>query len=176
MKKYSFLLILSIAMLLPMNGYTWNDEITHPNITKNAVRFSNADKYLQSNFGFTKSGDPKQPGTFFKGQYVTELISKGAMLEDDPICRASNHFHNPLSGWGDSELTDTRWLTELWCWGFGMGQYPPGEIASNITWQLDICRSTRLLKIMKFRNPTSGTGTVPENTFMLILREKILMG
>ena len=133
MKKF-ILLILVIAILFPMKGYTWNDEITHPNITKKAVQFSNIDAYLQNDLGFIKSEDPNRPGTLFKGKYVTELIQKGSELEDDPMCRAGNHFHNPLKDWGISGLTDTWWPVNLYCYGFGFGQYPPDEISSNITW------------------------------------------
>jgi len=133
MKKFSFL-ILVIAILLPMKGFAWDDKKTHPRITEKAVLNSNLDAYLQNNLGFIKSEDPNQTGTLFKGKYVTELIQKGSVLEDDPACRASNHFHNPLKNWGTSGLTDTWWPVDLWCYGLGLGQYPPDEISSNITW------------------------------------------
>lgn len=134
MKKNIFV-ILVVTILFPIKGFAWNDEVTHPNITSHAVLSSGLDAYLQNNLGFTESQDPNKPGTLLNGKYVTKEIAHGAKREDDPACRASNHFHNPLAkNWYSARLTDTWWLTDIWCWGFGYGQYPSSQICSNLTW------------------------------------------
>lgn len=169
-------IFLFIVFLIPAGAVAYNDTKTHPHITENAVKESNLNYYLQNNLGFTKSQDQNKPGTFFKDHYVTELLQKGSELEDDPACRASNHFHNPLSDWDVSGLTDTWWPVNLWCYGFGLGQYPPDEISSNITWATGYLSSGQLLEMMLCGNLTNGIGIVPENIFTHILQEIILVG
>jgi hypothetical protein len=134
MRKLSFL-ILVIAILFPLDSLAWDNVITHPHIVKQAVRNSDIDAFLQNELGMKPSQDPERPGTLFNGKYVTSLIQEGAELEDNPACRASNHFHDPLiEDWTMSGLTDTHWLVNLYCWGFGFGQYPPNKINSDVTW------------------------------------------
>jgi hypothetical protein len=135
-----------IVLMSPSIIAAYNDDITHPHITERAIEISNFDTYLQNNLGFTKSKDPNQPGTFFKGHYVTELLQKGSELEDDPACRASNHFHNPLLDWDVSGLADTLWPVNLWCYGLGSGQYPPDDISSNITWATGYLSSDSIIR------------------------------
>ncbi|MCI5142717.1 MAG: hypothetical protein D3909_13540 [Candidatus Electrothrix sp. ATG1] len=44
-----------------------------------------------------------------KGQHIypiAEWLELGSKKEDDPMCRAANHFHDPWKPWDKSELTD----------------------------------------------------------------------
>jgi hypothetical protein len=60
-------------------------------------------------------------------------IQYGAQMEDDPNCRAANHFHNPyLDWWTASGLDDPFPLSNWICWAFS--PYPPEAIKSNVSW------------------------------------------
>jgi hypothetical protein len=43
------------------------------------------------------------------------------------MCRASNHFHNPLKSWDQSYMSDAPWFINAYC-----SSWQP--IYSNITW------------------------------------------
>ena len=66
------------------------------------------------------------------GKLLIEWIQYGAEMEDDPMCRAANHFHNPYLDWTESGLSDTLPLVNWWCWA--TSPYPPDEIKSNVSW------------------------------------------
>jgi hypothetical protein len=88
---------------------------------------------------------------------IVEWLQYGAKMEDDPACRASNHFHDPYMHWSQAGLTDTQWLVGLYCWGFGMGQYPFSDISSNLTWATGYLSDTTVnAERMEF-NPTFRT-------------------
>jgi len=70
--------------------------------------------------------------TKINGKSLREWIEYGAEMEDDPMCRASNHFHNPYLDWTASGLTDTLPLVDWYCWA--TSPYPPDAIKSNVTW------------------------------------------
>ena len=70
--------------------------------------------------------------TLINGKTIYEWLQYGAEMEDDPMCRASNHFHNPYLDWTVSGLSDTLPLVNWWCWT--TNPYTPGEIKSNVTW------------------------------------------
>ena len=73
-----------------VNAY--DKKIAHRKITEKAVDTSRVAKVLKESLGF-----PAGFETYVNGQRVIDWFSDGSELEDKPICRASNHFHNPLN-------------------------------------------------------------------------------
>ena len=130
MKDILFLLILplSVIYIIPYS-YAFSNESTHRHISRMALNVSQtvSNSYFENTL-ILKAGK----NTPVEGRIVSEWIQLGAEKEDDPPCRASNHFHNPYLDWTASGLTDTWWLTDWWCWS--TSPYPPEEIKSNVTW------------------------------------------
>jgi hypothetical protein len=125
MRKLCFLFIITAA-LIPGNVSAFNNEVTHPDLTDRAIRSSKLSDYLKDTLNF-----PKGAGTIIEDLTLEEWIERGSTLEDEPQCRASNHFHNPLEPWTESYMSDQPWFINLWCSG---GEYPPGNIKSDVHW------------------------------------------
>lgn len=102
---------------------------THPHLTRSAIKAVDLDEILKAKLDLVEGIN-----TVVDQMSIIDWLQSGAELEDNPACRASNHFHDPLKDWDESGLTDTHWLVNLVCWGFGLGQYPSDKINSNITW------------------------------------------
>lgn len=107
----------------------FNDDVTHPEISIKALEKSKT----TSNFYFEENLLMRDGIiTDINGQLITEWLQYGAKMEDDPMCRASNHFHNPYLDWTASGLSDTLPMVNWWCWA--TSPYLPAEIKSNVTW------------------------------------------
>jgi hypothetical protein len=100
-------------------------------LSGNALLNSNTQKknYFEENLLF-KDG----LSTIVRGKPILQWIEYGAEMEDQPMCRASNHFHNPYLPWTESGLTDTVTTVNGYCSAAGLGQYSPSQITSNVTW------------------------------------------
>ena len=111
------------------SAFAFNDETTHPELSKKAVEKSQTalNKYFKSNL-LLKDGIK----TIILGEQIHEWFQYGSVMEDDPMCRAANHFHNPYLDWTASGLSDTLPLVDWWCWA--TSPYPPDQIKSNVTW------------------------------------------
>ncbi len=170
-KKIIYALSFLSILLCLSDGIAHDDEITHPKITEEAIRTSDLGGYLTTNLGFLE-GAKKILG--FNGEWRTieEWLKKGSKLEDDPICRASNHFHNPLDPWNLSYMTDEPWYVNLWCdvtgyatrysnvtWGTGY-QSPNGPTIDRINQQMgwDNAKNDYYIAVTSiFRKETEGT-------------------
>lgn len=97
--KKTIIAIICIWIFFPKTIMAYNDTKTHPHLTNRAVYHSNLNNYLQTYLGLKPWPDENEPGTDFKGRHVTKLLEAGAEKEDKPMCRASNHFHNPYNPW-----------------------------------------------------------------------------
>jgi hypothetical protein len=88
-------ILIAIMVMLIISGYAfaWNDTLTHPHITLKAVGSSSFDKHLQNQLMIT---DGKN--SILNGKTILKWLEYGAEMEDKPICRATNHFHNPSDG------------------------------------------------------------------------------
>ncbi|MDA8142265.1 MAG: hypothetical protein M0036_26765 [Desulfobacteraceae bacterium] len=88
------------------------------------------DKYFAS---FLSMQDGSR--TVVNGKRLFEWLTYGAKEEDNPACRASNHFHNPYGWaptyWADAGLSDVWWPMLPYC---GVGDYATWNIRSNLTW------------------------------------------
>ena len=125
MKKLCLLFVI-ILVFLSGNSYAWNDDITHPHLSRRSVEESRLDAYLKDNLNLPNGITSK-----FGENTVLKWLQESSELEDNPACRAGNHFHDPLKPWNQAGLTDTLWPVDLWCY---FGQYPQNEVTSNVTW------------------------------------------
>gem|GEM_PF-2412755 len=60
---------------------------------------------------------------------AVQWLTSGSRLEDEPTCRASHHFHNPLLPFLEAMNTDLPEPLRLFCAGQGFGRQ-----WSNVTW------------------------------------------
>jgi hypothetical protein len=89
-----------------VNGYGYDDQETHPAITLRAIELSNLKQYLTQNYNaqFIEGFE-----SFVSGKRIRVWLTKGSTDEDAPICRATNHFHNPLKSWDRAGITSIFW-------------------------------------------------------------------
>jgi len=113
-------------------AYAFDDKTTHPKITEKAAESSKLGNYLIKNLGAEFSGGIE---TKVSGKLVIDWLAKGATDEDDPDCRASNHFHNPLLSWDQSQMTDDilTWQGRI-VRNICEEEWPFSERKSNISW------------------------------------------
>ena len=101
MKKLCFLLIIIISIIFVFSGNVsaFDNENTHPDLTDEAIEKSKLYDYFKNTLNF-----PNGTGTIVEGIPIRKWIMDGSEFEDEPGCRASNHFHNPLNtlSWNES--------------------------------------------------------------------------
>lgn len=125
MRKLIFSIIL-ISSLLSGNVSAFDNKITHRRLTDEAIENSSLYECLLNNLNLPDAID-----TIVNGLPIKDWLIEGSYLEDEPNCRASNHFHDPLMSWTDSYMSDQPWFINMWCSG---GEYPPGNIKSAVHW------------------------------------------
>jgi len=111
-----------IARLLPLltllgvvgPGTAFDDQSTHRILTETTVPQSRLDSVLKRELGFA-DGAETVLASHGRRQDARSLLAIGSILEDDPACRASNHFHNPLRGFSSAQLGDLRTVVEAVC-------------------------------------------------------------
>ncbi|ABK18036.1 hypothetical protein Sfum_2355 [Syntrophobacter fumaroxidans MPOB] len=110
--------LLYLISILFLFGYTsveaFDNRETHPALTDSAVRQVRAS--LDSHFK-DKLILPQGLDTPLHGRPTLDWLTFGADREDVPICRASNHFHNPRNdlSWTESGMSDEPWYVSLYC-------------------------------------------------------------
>lgn len=111
--------------------YAYDDQDTHPRVTGKAVGMSALNKYLKNNFGFADGSE-----TIINGQPIIKLLRIGSTAEDNPMCRATNHFHNPLLPWDQSQLKDDAGITggAIGWYCTNIEKWLPANRKSAITW------------------------------------------
>ena len=159
-----FIFLMCCILLLIRNGLAFNERITHPHITQNAIAVSNLPNYLTSNLGIQEGIDRivrftgnNQNGMAISTQKkVYEWLMSGSTDEDNPMCRASNHFHNPLLPWSQSFMSDDTTvpatLIRTFCNNTG---WPYDQRKSNVVW------ATGLLNDGTPANITDNSSTDP---------------
>lgn len=125
MKKTRLLMFIVVFLFsAKANGY--DNHVAHPQITGRAITNSIIHDYLDSNLKLPSGTD-----TLINGRTISEWLTMGSTIEDEPQCRASNHFHNPLREWDESGMRDQPWFVNGWCSG---GDYPTEDINSAVHW------------------------------------------
>lgn len=121
MKNNIMLLAVISALLIPINSFCWNEEVTHNIITQSTVDRSTFNEQIRL-LGFSGPKDNIQ------GEGKTLSIEKwfieGTKLEDAGnaaqaligYARYLNHFHNPLKDWSNAGLTDVSSGESLLLW------------------------------------------------------------
>ena len=86
MRKIRLVSVLLI-FLASGNAAAFDDQTTHPEMATLAIQKSAVNSYLAEILGL-----PKHTETIVAGDSLAVWLSKGARLEDNPMCRALNHF------------------------------------------------------------------------------------
>ena len=135
-----FIFTLLLVMCYTEMTFAYDDQDTHPRITRKAAEPNNSqiEQYLIQNLGIT-NGLETEIIHNSENETIMKWFEKGSIDEDEPDCRASNHFHNPLKVWGESHLTDDdflsnpiAWLIRTTCEEYWGWEY--SDRKSNITW------------------------------------------
>jgi len=105
---------------------SFDDRDTHRRITRGATSASGMDAYVTHELGLSEGLNRVLMGRQGPPQSIRRWLEDGSQLEDSPMCRASNHFHNPLKPFLSSRVTDMPGL-DLAC-----DQFRP--IQSSVTW------------------------------------------
>jgi hypothetical protein len=132
MKKRAFLIACLYIVLQPYALFGYDDQITHPAITRKAASsdVSSLNEYLKASLGFSNGLDAHLPSNSTDpNRTILKLLTQGSTDEDSPACRASNHFHDPLKSWDVSYMTDAPMITRACSLWEGWTQH-----YSNITW------------------------------------------
>jgi hypothetical protein len=112
LKRNSVVLAVVFCVFSSNFVYAWNDKVTHPAVTVEAIEKIKDKKfvpYLQNNLGFKKDIGEKLP---YKNEQMTilDILKEGSREEDawpdksDPeTARSMNHFHSPINDMGLSQ-------------------------------------------------------------------------
>lgn len=135
--KYIYYLIIFIyTFLIPCISKAYDDELTHPHIIKQAIKETNLNSFLQLYFNLKNYQSQHGSDIQLNTKSVIDILREGAEKEDDPLCRAANHFHNPIAPgtWGEGKLFDTSGIINYYCDNVPPADYTPAYTTSNITW------------------------------------------
>jgi len=130
MKKiyYQIIIIIFIVSLTFGNAFSFDNEKTHRRLTDKAITYTQIDNILKNNLGLQNGVNE-----YLQNRKIIDWLKQDSFLEDEPPCRASNHFHSPLNSlsWTESGMSNSPWFINWWCSG---SEYPPGNIKSNVHW------------------------------------------
>ncbi len=125
----SFLAGLSLPLLFPVTLQAFDERLTHPQLTRVAVRSSIADSFLKEELDMAAGIDTRLKSSPGVEQAIRLWLEEGARLEDEPACRARNHFHNPLLPFVGSGVSDQPFFIRAACFFSEFSQ-----VVSNVTW------------------------------------------
>jgi len=108
----SILIAFSVTVICASYAIAYDDQITHRDLTEEATKKSALDSYLIKNLGFAE-GLKALLKNGVESKKIIDWLKKGSTDEDSPMCRASNHFHNPLLPLSQSYVTDDPWWFDL---------------------------------------------------------------
>lgn len=118
-----------LIILSPISSESFDDRDTHRRMTRVGVLASNLDSFVKTDLGIGQGVDTQLRGGLGQGQTILRWLQDGSELEDDPACRASNHFHNPLLPFSGSGVTDQPIPIQAFC---SLTGFP--QALSNVTW------------------------------------------
>ena len=135
--KKSALMMGMFVLIFSTSVLAWDNKITHPLLTQQGAEASKLKTYLVKTLKLSDNEksvlktELKVGGA--KPQTILEWLQYGSDQEDDPLCRAANHFHNPLKDWYESGLTDLSLIIQKgWC--PLTSPYSSDNIKSAISW------------------------------------------
>ncbi len=129
LRAFAGVLIL-VAMATPPHFADGFDDITtHVQLTAVSTLRSSVDRVLKTELGLRAGSAADLRSGGGRSQTVAEWLQIGSRLEDEPPCRAGNHFHNPLRPFTTSQVSDRPDFINFWC---GFTEFTP--IRSNVMW------------------------------------------
>ena len=117
MKKKLILFIILMVVFQSDYLFAHDDKVIHPKITEKAAE--NPDIYLNSyfknNLDFKDGLETILPSNGEK--LILDWLTDGSTAEDSPMCRASNHFHDPMNkkSWSTSGMSDEPLWADAVC-------------------------------------------------------------
>ncbi len=127
MKIRILIFVLIIFTSFSSQIYAHDDERIHPLITENSAKNSQVHNYLKNNLNFKDGLETKLPNN--GENTILKWLTDGSTAEDSPMCRASNHFHDPMNTklWNTAGMSDSPWWINIYC-----HDYTP--FYSTVTW------------------------------------------
>ncbi len=111
MRKLTSIGVLLFILTFSEYALSWDNRVTHKDLSRYAAESSVLSKdkgdFLR-NIGFNRGINKDELIWNGKKRPIKEWIALGAELEDSPLSRSFNHFHNPLKPWSQAGLDD--WL------------------------------------------------------------------
>ena len=126
MKKIALISLMYLFILNNNLLFAHEDKVIHPKITETAAINSTLDSNLKNNLNFANGIKTKLPSN--GGMFILEWLKEGSTAEDSPMCRASNHFHDPTKPWISAAMSDSPW----WIDYLACRSYTP--YSSTVTW------------------------------------------
>jgi hypothetical protein len=112
--KYKLIVLMSIICNCALNSSinAFNDTVTHRQLTEAAINTHykiSLVAFIGYSSGYKKTFQGKDRIGRERNISVLEWFQEGSTDEDNPLCRATNHFHNPThSGdWTQSKMSDS---------------------------------------------------------------------
>jgi len=118
-----------------MMSYCFDNEITHPSITDASIKQSSLGSILANSLGITDGinavivYDGEVSGEK-RSEKIIALLKGASIAEDNPMCRATNHFTNPLKQGDAAKVSDMPLAVEVYC-------SPWAPWTSNMRWALE---------------------------------------
>jgi hypothetical protein len=135
------IVIVPFILLATTKVEAFDNKVSHVDITSKAATTNiNFQNYLKQNLGFEDKLNTIIPNN--SGTKIIDWLTSGSDLEDVPVCRAANHFHNPIhtGDWKQSQSTDV-WPQDQICQHDG---WTPRY--SNVTWATGLASPTDTVK------------------------------
>ena len=108
MKKSIILFVLFLIIFHGNFLFAHDDVVIHPKITENAIKTNIiVEDYLKNNLNFKEGFETILSSN--GGKTIMTWLKNGSMAEDSPMCRASNHFHDPTKPWTSAAMSDSPW-------------------------------------------------------------------
>ncbi|MFZ3137181.1 MAG: hypothetical protein WA126_07305 [Thermodesulfovibrionales bacterium] len=109
MRKLTSIGVFLFIIIFSKYALSWDDRVTHKDLSRYAAENSTLSKdkgdYLR-NIGFNKGLNKDELVWNGGKRSIKEWLASGAELEDSPLSRSFNHFHNPLRLWNQAGLDD----------------------------------------------------------------------
>ncbi len=153
MKKKIFILtVFSVVFMLFTQGlYAWENQKTHPALTQRAIDSSICilDSYLKTGLGIAgglstelywdfpssvkERMEKAEPDKTTRS--ILDWIKAGSIIEDDPISRTRNHFHDPYRNAGLDNTEKANLLRYLFYDGDPARDWAINHSSNEFDWQ-----------------------------------------
>ena len=159
MLRYCLLFIM-LCFLFPSWIYGWDDQNTHPTITDEAIKHAkDLESFLTTQLGIE---DDTELNNGEHNKNIIEWLQTGSTEEDDPMCRAANHFHNPLKHWKEAMLSDNSQAIDIICKSIPTFSAYSTKY-SNLVWATGLVDTdqTRLSPPVNYTSDPDAVGVAP---------------